>query len=369
LTQILSDIMELTAAIISQESESSKMTITEMKKYFSKVDSLKINHIEITLDSNNTQVLYEGKPLKEYNCVYTKGSFRYAPLLRGLTQIIAKNTYTPISPAAFSIGHDKILTHLALEEAGIPMPKTYLISSVTSAKELLDKINYPIIMKFPHGTQGKGVMVADSRESASSMIDALTALRQPFLIQEFIDTGGVDVRAIVVGDKVVASMKRIAIEGETRSNIHAGGKGEAYSLDANTKKIAIKAAQAVGIDICGVDILESVKGPLVLEINTSPGLQGITEATKVNVAEKIAKYLYEQTKLKMEGEKKTSCENVIEKMGLAATDMQKIITTLDFRGKRILLPELICKIAKFNDEKDVVIKARNGKIEIDNFNM
>ena len=111
--------------------------------------------------------------------------------------------------------------------------------------EVLKKVNYPIIMKFPKGTQGKGVMVADSFAGASSLLDALDFLKQPFIIQEFIETDGSDVRAIVIGDKVVASMARRAKEDEKRANIHAGGKGEAITLDSHTKKIAIDTAKVL----------------------------------------------------------------------------------------------------------------------------
>jgi len=211
------------AALISLGSKSSEWTAEAMRKHFDEVDELDLKDMEINISGKKSEVLYQGKPIINYDCIFAKGSFRYAPLLRSLTSLLKNKCYMPLSASSFTIGHDKLLTQLRLQKHNIPMPKTYLAATTYAAKQILEKVNYPIIMKFPQGTQGKGVLVADSYASASSMLDALTALNQPFLIQEFVDTGGTDVRAIVVGDKVVAAMKRKADIKEARANIHAGG--------------------------------------------------------------------------------------------------------------------------------------------------
>jgi ribosomal protein S6--L-glutamate ligase len=247
------------------------------------------------------------------------------------------------------------------------MPTTYLASSTDAAKKLLKKVNYPIIMKFPHGTHGKGVMFADSFESASSMMDALAVLNQPFLIQEYVETGGVDTRAIVVGNKVVAAMRRKAIQGEKRANIHAGAKGEPAELDAQTRKIALQTARAIGMDIGAIDLLEGSRGPMVIEVNLSPGLQGITKATKIDVADHIAKFLHKRTKeFKKEG-KATEAESVMKELGVekAEASGKQIISTLDFRGNRILLPEVITNISKLTENDECIIKADKGKLDIE----
>ena len=353
------------AALISLGSKSSKWTLEAMRKYFAQVDDIDLRSIEVNLSSKNPEILYHGKPLETYDCVYAKGSFRYEQLLRGITSLLHKTTYMPLKPLSFTFGHDKLLTHLAFQQHKIPMPTTYLASTTEAAKKIMKKVNYPIVMKFPHGTQGKGVMFADSYSSASSLLDALAALRQPFIIQEYIETGGVDIRAIVVGDKVVASMKRKAEVGEKRANIHAGGKGEPCQLDFHTSKIAVEAAKAIGADICAVDLLESAKGFLIVELNVSPGLQGITQATGIDVAGKIAKYLYEQTKLRVESGKKTGAKEAMNEIGIG--EEKEIITTLDFRGGRILLPEVITKITDLSDKSEVTIKASKGKLSIKKF--
>ncbi len=354
------------AALISLGSTSSEWTIKAMEKYFDNVDAINLRNIEVNLSSGKSDVLYDGKPLEKYDCIYAKGSFRYAQTLRAVTGALYPATYMPVKAGAFTVGHDKLITHLFLQQYKIPMPTTYLSSSPTAAKKILQKVNYPIIFKFPSGTGGKGVMYAESFAAASSLMDALEALRQPFLIQEYIETGGEDIRAIVVGDKVVAAMKRKAILGEKRANIHAGGEGEAYLPDSHMKKIAVEAAQAVGADICAVDLLESVKGPVVVEVNLSPGLQGITKATGIDVADKIAKFLYEKTKTFTEKGTKKGTGDIMKEIGVdKKAKEQQIVTNLDFRGERILLPKLVTELCNFDDKHECVIKIKKGKMEIE----
>ena len=364
----------LTAAVISLESKSSLWTVEEMKNYFDKVDSMKINDIEVQLqpEGNGALVLYQGKPMGNYDCLYCKGSFRYASLLRAISIAYKGKAYQPFSPNAFTLVHDKLLTHLKFQEYKIPMPKTYMPPNSSAAKKLLQDIEYPIIMKFPQGTQGKGVMFADSFASASSILDALTSLRQPFIIQDYIDTEGVDTRAIVVGDKVIAAMQRKAVKGETRANIHAGGIAEECVLDANTKRIAINAAKSVGAEVCAVDILHGVKGPLVIELNISPGLQGITEITGKNVAKMIAEHLYNKTKEFKETEVTNGTNKIMQDIGIETSEVTEnkgnvhkdIISNVNLRGERILLPKFVTDSTLFNDEDEVIINSHKGYVEI-----
>jgi len=357
------------AALISQGSLSSKWTLEKMKKYFEVADNIDVKNIEVKMNAKKLEVLNEGKPLPEYDCIFAKGSFRIANLLRSLTFSFYDKVYMPVKPNAFTIGHDKLLTHLAFQYNKIPMPDTYLASSPEAAKKILGEVNYPIVLKFPQGTQGKGVMFADSFASASSMLDALESLRQPFLIQEYIETGGVDIRAFVVGEKVVAAIKRKAEVGEKRANIHVGGKGESAVLDPHTKKIAINAAKAIGAEICGVDILEGHKGPEVIEINLSPGLQGITESTGIDVADSIARYLAQKTKEFSERGKVDEAEKILKDLEIPSEkeSSQQIVTNLDFRSERILLPKVVTKLADFDEKDEFVVKAEKGKIVIEKY--
>jgi ribosomal protein S6--L-glutamate ligase len=356
------------AAIISLGSKSSLMTLEAMKKYFDTVENINIKNMDVTLGGSSISVLYNGEPIGKFNCIYAKGSFRYAPLLRSITTAFYNTTYMPIKPNAFTMAHDKLLTQLALQYHKIPMPDTFVVSSILAAKKILEQVKYPIILKFPHGTQGKGVMFAESFAAASSMLDAIDSLKRPFLIQEYIETEGSDLRAFVVGDRVVASYMRKAATGEKRANIHAGAKAEPILLDGHTRKIAVNTSKAIGAEICGVDMLETAKGPVVLEANISPGLQGITDTTKIDVADKIAKFLHEKALEFSEKGKATETTKMLADVGVGAhKEEQQIVTNLDFRSDRILLPKLVSSMAKFDEKDEVVIKASKGKISLERF--
>ena len=351
------------AALISLGSKSSKMQAETMEKYFDQVDMLDIRRMEVSVGKGAQGVLYEGKPIGEYDCVVVKGSFRYAAIQNAIASYFEGKSYMPYSPKAFSIVHDKLLTHLELQKEQIPMPRTYLTPTVEAAKGVLDYVNYPIIIKIPNGTQGKGVMFADSQASAKSVLDTLATLNQPFLIQEFIETEGSDLRVFVVGKKVIATMKRKATGEDKRANLHAGGEAEAVLADNQTKTMAIKTAQLLGAEICGVDILEGPTGPLVIEANLSPGLQGITEITKIDVADKIAQHLHQSTVEFMESKKKPLGE-ILEETGIEDTEnlSNHFMTTLDFRGERVLLPKIVSK--GFKEETEYYIEFEKNHLHI-----
>ncbi|MFC1697348.1 RimK family alpha-L-glutamate ligase [Nanoarchaeota archaeon] len=354
------------AALISLGSQSSKLTHEAMKKYFEKVDHINLKFIEVSVKQEGIKILYKGKPLPDYDCILAKGSFRYAAVLRSITAARKKSSYMPILPSSFTIVNDKLLTHLKLQEHGVPMPTTYIASTIEGAKEILEKVNYPIVMKFPQGTHGKGVMFSESKSSAASMLDALTVLNQSFIIQEYIETDGTDLRAFVIGNKVVAAMQRSAAPGEERANLHSGGSGDPIVLEDYTKKIAIKAAQSLGCDICAVDILEGIKGPLVLEVNYSPGLGGIMDVTKIDVADKIAKYLLDKTDEIKSKEKKGEASKIMDSLDVGK-GQKEIITNLKFRGERILLPEVVTKVTRFNEKDEVAIKVDEKRLVIKKF--
>lgn len=355
------------AALISLGSKSSLMTGEAMKKYFDQVDLLELKKIEIRL-GKESGIFYEGKPLDNYDCVYVKGSFRYANLLCSIASMLEKKaSYMPIPSGTFTTVHNKLLTHLVLQQLNIPMPRTYLSSTIESAKELLKRVNYPIVMKFPEGTQGKGVMFADSISSASSLLDALGALNQPFIIQEYIDTSGTDIRALVVGDKVIAAMKRKAQTEEKRANIHAGGKGFPVQLSREITNLAVATAKALKADICGVDILEGPTGPVVIEANISPGLQGLMEVTNIDLPDQITQFLHQKTEENVNAVKKNASDKVMKELKLESSNdlTQEIITHLLFRGERILLPEWVTRMCQFSEQKEYAVRSKKGTVEIE----
>ncbi len=358
------------AAIISLRSLSSKWVYEAMKRYFDEVDDINLKDIRVNITGKGMEITYQGKPLPKYDCIYAKGSFRYANILRSITKEIYSECYMPIKSEMFSIGHDKLLTHIELVEHKIPMPATHVTSTIEAAKEMLENVIYPIVIKFPQGTQGKGVMFADSYSSASSLMDAMESLQQSVLIQEFIDTGGEDIRAIVIGDKVAAAMVRKAKVGEKRANIHAGGVGEGLVMDAHSQQVAVNTAKALGIDICAVDMLETPKGPVVIEINLSPGLQGITDATGIDVADKMARFMYKKTQERkgvVSKEQPTAQELIREVEKKTEKQLQQVISCLELRGERILLPKMVTTATKFNDQDEYVIEAEEGSLKIKKF--
>jgi ribosomal protein S6--L-glutamate ligase len=357
------------AAVISLGSKSSLWTIQELEKYFDVVDNINLKHIEVCLGGADS-ILYNGKPLPKYDCIYAKGSFRYAQVLRAITQELSDHTYMPISHNAFTTVHDKFLTQLILQKQGIPMPKTYLAASVEAGKQLLEKMNYPIIIKVLQGTQGKGVVFADSHAAASSILDTMD--KQPFLIQEYVDTGGRDTRIIVAGDNIIGAMVRKAKANEERANVHAGGSTEVWNINDESARVAIKTCRALNIEVGAVDLLEGIKGPVVIEANLSPGLQGITAATGENIAGKIAKYLYEKTVEFLKEREPQKTEKLFEELGIESdvknsNGIKEIITNLSFRGDKIILPEIVNKIAKFKESDEFAVKIENGKVSFKKF--
>lgn len=360
------------AAVVSLGSVSSIWTVDAMKKYFDQVDNINIKYLEISFSGKKATILYKGKPMDHYDCIFAKGSFRYANVLETLSILRGTECYMPIIPSAFTVAHDKLLTQLELQKHNIPMPKTYMAATVGAARSILERMNYPIIMKFPHGTQGKGVLFAESYPSASSILDALSYLRQPFIIQEYVETGQTDIRAFVIGDEVVAAYQRKSNGKEARANIHAGGTGSQIELTDECRRMAIQAAKALGADMCGVDILMSHKGPVVIEVNLSPGLQGITEYTGIDVADAIAKFLYEQTKETHALKTNVSADEIlsgIDKMKPVSSKEETLITTLDFRADRVLLPEVVTRSAKLSENQNYEFIIKGGKITIEKFDM
>ena len=352
-------------AIISLVGKSSRSILEESKQFFDKVDHLDIRKIEVEV-SDELRVSYSGKKIENYDCIYVRGSFRYALLQRSITRALHSEVYMPIKPEAFTIGHDKFLTLLELRKNKVPLPKTYFAATTESAKKLLEEVNYPIIMKIPSGTQGKGVMFADSIGSARSMLDTLEVFNQPYILQEYVETNSTDIRAIVAGNKVIAAMKRKAQKSEIRANIHMGAIGLSYELDPDTEHIAIKSAKAIGAEICAVDILDRGGKPQVIEVNLSPGLEGITKATKKNIAHHLAKYLATRTKEEKDATKSITVDTMFKELEIGSkhTKKKEIITSLDIKAGIIKLPKIVTDISGFVSDDEATIEIEKEKIII-----
>ena len=197
------------------------------------------------------------------------------------------------SSASISRSRDKLRALQLIGNSGVEMPVTGYVHLSRDIESVLKTVGQPpYVIKLLEGTQGRGVVLTETMEAAISAIETMKKIDANILIQEFVnESKGEDIRAIVVGDKVVASMKRKAKPGEFRSNVHLGGSVEKYELNEQEEESAIKAAKVLGLSVAGVDLIQSNRGPLVLEVNSSPGLEGIEKASGVNVADKIIEYL------------------------------------------------------------------------------
>ncbi len=201
---------------------------------------------------------------------------------------------TPVSSDGILRSRDKMLSLQILEEAGVPVPATvYGRGPLVHAGDLVRAVGGPpVVVKVIKGTQGIGVVLCETQNAAESSIEAFRDLASGVLVQEFIEeSSGADLRCIVVGTRVVAAMRRQAQAGEFRSNLHRGGTADIVKLSAEEKDVAIRAAEAVGLRVAGVDILQSKRGPLVVEINSSPGLEGIERTTRLDVAGSIIRHV------------------------------------------------------------------------------
>jgi len=210
-----------------------------------------------------------------------------------LRQFEVGGTYSVNESIAIARSRDKLRAHQLLARKGIGQPVTSYAHSADATDDLVQSVGgAPLIVKVLKSTQGNGVVLAETRKAAESLINAFRGLEADFLVQEFIkEAGGADIRCFVIGDKVVAAMQRNAAPGEFRSNLHRGGTAEVVRLRPDERKLAIRAARVMGLDVAGVDLIRSDHGALVLEVNSSPGLEGIENATGKNIAGAIIEYI------------------------------------------------------------------------------
>ncbi len=208
------------------------------------------------------------------------------------------NVFSAVESQAIVRSRDKLRSLQLLSRAGLGMPKTIFTNHSKDVKKVVDNIGgAPLVIKLLEGTQGLGVVLAETSKAAESVIEAFYSLKTRIIIQEFIaEAKGADIRAFVVDGEIVGAMKRQGKEGEFRSNLHRGGSAQLIKLSRAEKAAALNAAKTLGLAIAGVDMLQSSRGPLILEVNSSPGLEGIEKATSVDVAGKIIEYIERNAK-------------------------------------------------------------------------
>lgn len=260
------------------------------------IDTLRC-YMDIT--SNKPSVRYKGEELPHYDAVIPRIgasiTFYGTSVVR---QFEMMGTFAVNESVAISRSRDKLRSLQLLSRKGIGLPRTGFAHNTKYVDDLIKNVGgAPLVIKLLEGTQGIGVVLADTKKVAESIIEAFMGLDANILVQEYIkEAGGADIRCLVVGGKVVAAMKRQAVEGEFRSNLHRGGTSELIKLTPAERRTAIQSAKVMGLNVCGVDILRSKNGPLVMEVNSSPGLKGIEEATGKDVAKMIMQFIADEAK-------------------------------------------------------------------------
>jgi len=250
----------------------------------------------LVIEQGRPHIYFNGKEVTDINAVIPRigasATFYGSAVVR---QFEMMKIFTAVESQALVRSRDKLRSLQILARAGIGIPKTAFASSPKD-KDIDNVIQNiggaPCVVKLLEGTQGIGVILAENQKAAKSVIEAFLKLEANMLVQEFIkEAGGADIRVFVVDGQVVGSMKRQAKEGEFRSNLHRGGSASVINLTAEERATAIKSAKKLGLSIAGVDLLQSSRGPLVMEVNSSPGLEGIEGATGIDIAGKIIEYV------------------------------------------------------------------------------
>ncbi len=244
--------------------------------------------------SRKPSVHFEGESLEGYNAVIPRiGASVTAYGTSVLRQFEVMGTYSLIESVALSRSRDKLRSLQLLSRKGIGLPVTGFANKPGDTKDLIKMVGgAPLVIKLLEGTQGIGVVLAETNKAAESVIEAFMGLKANILVQEFIEeAGGADIRCLVVGGKVVAAMRRQAPDGEFRSNLHRGGSASLVKISKEERATAVSAAKILGLSVAGVDLLRSERGPLVMEVNSSPGLEGIEAASGKDVAGIIIEHI------------------------------------------------------------------------------
>jgi ribosomal protein S6--L-glutamate ligase len=253
----------------------------------------------MNIASRRPEMYYNGEKLEGYDAVIPRiGASITFYGLAVLRQFEMMGVYPLNESVAIGRSRDKLRSMQLLARDGIGLPVTTFAHDPKQTEEVLELAGgAPIVIKLLEGTQGLGVVLADTNRSAKSVVEAFRAANTNILLQEFIkEAGGTDIRAIVVGGKVIAAMKRTGAAGDFRSNLHRGGSAEIIKLSPEERVTAVRAAKSMGLNVCGVDMLRANHGPVVMEVNSSPGLEGVENATGLDIAGKIIEYIEKHAK-------------------------------------------------------------------------
>ena len=259
-----------------------------------RIDVIDYLRCYINIGENQTAIYYDGKKLGRYDAVLPRiGASQTSYGTAIVRQFEMIGDFVINKSDAIKSSRDKLRSLQVLAKHGIDMPITGYASHTMDIHDVIEKVGKtPLIMKLLQGTQGNGMVLAETMKAAESVMNAFKQVDADILIQEFIkESSGVDIRVIVVGKKVVAAMQRVAPKGEFRSNVHRGAATKHINLTPEEEEIAIKSTKILGLSVAGVDLMRSKRGPLVLEVNSSPGLQGIELLTGADVAGEIISFI------------------------------------------------------------------------------
>jgi len=252
----------------------------------------------VTLESGKPVVRYKGESLSDIDVIIPRIAANLTAYGSSIVrQFEMQNISTATTSIAIVRSRDKLRSTQLLAKTGVGIPKTVFARETADLDDVLDQVGgAPVIIKVARGTHGNGVVLAETKKAAKAVMQAFYVEGVSFIVQEYVaESAGTDIRAFVVNGKVVASMQRQSLDDDFRSNLHQGGEGVAVKLTDEERRTAVKASKAMGLPICGVDMMRSERGPLVLEVNSSPGF-GIEKVTGRNVAEKIIEYVEQHAK-------------------------------------------------------------------------
>lgn len=260
-----------------------------------------IDHMRCYMDitAHDPRLIYQGKPLEDIDAVIPRiGASKTFYGTAVVRQFQMMGVFTANGADAISRSRDKLRCLQLLSKEGVGLPVTGFAHSTKDIDGIIELVGgAPLVIKLLEGTQGIGVVLAETHQAAKSVIEAFRGLDANILVQEFIkEAKGADIRCFVVDSRVVASMKRQGAPGEFRSNVHRGGSVDRVKLTPEERSTAVRAAKAMGLKIAGVDLLRSNHGPVVMEVNSSPGLEGIERATNIDIANKIIEFVEGQIK-------------------------------------------------------------------------
>ncbi len=293
--------MKISILSVSENIYSTARLIEEAEERGHQVTIINHTKCSVLIGNHKPKIIYEGRNIiNEPDVIIPRiGSsvFRHGAAV--VKEFEMNGVYSTAKSLGIARSQNKVRTLQILNRKNVPIPKTVFSINPDNIEEQIELLGgAPVIIKLQEGTHGLGVILADSKKSAKSIIDTFISMDTSIMLQEFIqESNGEDIRAIVAGDKIIASMKRKGTKDDFRSNIHRGGSGQRIYLTHKEEEIVLRAAKYIGLPVCGVDLIRSNRGPLLLEVNSTPGFQGMEYYTDVNVAGEIIKFIEKNANL------------------------------------------------------------------------